>query len=214
MQSSVPADSAPDVLDQLRATFRADWVVYAKAPFGGADKVFAYLGRYTHRVGISNSRILAMDDRGVTFFTKGDRQCSLPGVEFLRRFVDHVLPSGLHAHPSLRPRRAVPRDHDPREGARVAHACDGHTRPDRPSLHRPADRPRDPADVDRHVSRADRHRSGTLPSVHHGAPTSGSPSRCHRLPSVRTPRDATDLLPSIARSGSRFREARGRRLRA
>jgi hypothetical protein len=57
--------------------------------------VYAYLGRYTHRVGISNARLRSMDDRGVTFATKGGGQCTLPGVEFLRRFVDHVLPKGF-----------------------------------------------------------------------------------------------------------------------
>ena len=84
------------MLDQLRtALYRTDWVVYAKAPFGGAEQVYAYLGRYTHRVGISNSRIRTMDEHGVTFATKGGRECTLSGVEFLRRFVDHVLPWGF-----------------------------------------------------------------------------------------------------------------------
>ena len=93
---TLPPNSAPDVLDQLRAAlYRTDWVVYAKAPFGGAEQVYAYLGRYTHRVGISNARIRTMDERGVTFATKGGRECTLAGVEFLRRFVDHVLPKGF-----------------------------------------------------------------------------------------------------------------------
>lgn len=93
---TLPPTSAPDVLDQLRtALYRTDWVVYAKAPFGGAEHVYAYLGRYTHRVGISNARLRTMDERGVTFATKGGRECTLPGVEFLRRFVDHVLPKGF-----------------------------------------------------------------------------------------------------------------------
>jgi hypothetical protein len=93
---TLPPSSAPDVLDQLRtALYRTDWVVYAKAPFGGAEQVYAYLGRYTHRVGISNARLRSMDERGVTFATKGGGQCTLSGVEFLRRFVDHVLPKGF-----------------------------------------------------------------------------------------------------------------------
>ena len=93
---TLPPDCAPDVLDQLRtALYRTDWVVYAKAPFGGAEQVYAYLGRYTHRVGISNARLRAMDERGVTFATKGGGQCTLSGVDFLRRFVDHVLPKGF-----------------------------------------------------------------------------------------------------------------------
>lgn len=79
-----------------RALFETHWHVYAKAPFGGAEQVFTYLGRYTHRVGISNARILSMDGRGVTFATKDGRTCSLPGVEFLRRFLLHVLPRGFH----------------------------------------------------------------------------------------------------------------------
>ena len=92
----LPPDSAPDVLDQLRLVlYRTDWVVYAKAPFGGAEQVYAYLGRYTHRVGISNARLRAVDDEGVTFATKKGGQLTLSGVEFLRRFVDHVLPKGF-----------------------------------------------------------------------------------------------------------------------
>jgi hypothetical protein len=88
-----PRDLPPDALDQLRDAFsRKAWIVYAKRPFGGADQVFAYLGRYTHRVGISNSRIQSMDERGVRFGTKDSRTITLPGVEFLRRFLDHVLP--------------------------------------------------------------------------------------------------------------------------
>jgi hypothetical protein len=93
---TLPPNSGHDVLDQLRtALYRTDWVVYAKAPFGGAEQVYAYLGRYTHRVGISNARLRAMDERGVTFATKGGGQCTLSGVDFLRRFVDHVLPKGF-----------------------------------------------------------------------------------------------------------------------
>jgi hypothetical protein len=79
-----------------RALFETHWHLYAKAPFGGAEQVFSYLGRYTHRVGISNARILSMDERGVTFTTKDRRTCTLPGVEFLRRFLLHVLPRGFH----------------------------------------------------------------------------------------------------------------------
>jgi hypothetical protein len=93
---TLPPDSAPDVLDQLRtALYRTDWVVYAKAPFGGAEQVYAYLGRYTHRVGISNARLREMDERGVTFATKKGGLLTLSGVDFLRRFVEHVLPKGF-----------------------------------------------------------------------------------------------------------------------
>jgi hypothetical protein len=89
----------------LSALRRKAWVVYAKRPFGGPEPVIRYLGRYTHRVGISNSRFIAMDDRGVTFRTKDGKSVTLPGPELLARFVQHVLPShfvkirhyGLHS---------------------------------------------------------------------------------------------------------------------
>ena len=92
----LPPDSPPDVLDRLRdALFHTAWVVYAKAPFGGADRVYQYLGRYTHRVGVSDARLRSLDEHGVTFATKGRRTLTLTGVEFLRRFVQHVLPKGF-----------------------------------------------------------------------------------------------------------------------
>lgn len=75
--------------------YRTRWVVYCKAPFGGATHVFKYLGRYTHRVGISNQRLIGMDQHGVTFFTKGRATDTLAGEEFLRRFLLHVLPKGF-----------------------------------------------------------------------------------------------------------------------
>jgi len=72
-----------------------DWVVYCKPPFGGADEVYAYLGRYTHRVGISNHRLLSLTDRAVTFRTRHGKTASLPPEQFLSRFVSHVLPPGF-----------------------------------------------------------------------------------------------------------------------
>ena len=83
---------------------RAEWVVYAKRPFAGPEAVLAYLARYTHRVAISSSRLVAMDDTGVTFRWKDYRQdgqarrklMTLAPSEFLRRFMIHVLPSGFH----------------------------------------------------------------------------------------------------------------------
>ena len=85
---------------------RADWVVYAKRPFGGPDAVLAYLSRYTHRIAISNSRLIALDERGVTFRWKDYRVRSsgkgwiktmtLTAHEFIRRFLLHVLPDGFH----------------------------------------------------------------------------------------------------------------------
>ncbi|SEN67885.1 Transposase zinc-binding domain-containing protein [Sphingomonas gellani] len=80
------------------------WVVYAKPPFAGPETVLAYLSRYTHRVAISNSRLLRFDEAGVTFWWKdyrrgtADRQqvLMLTADEFIRRFLLHVLPKGFH----------------------------------------------------------------------------------------------------------------------
>jgi Putative transposase/Transposase zinc-binding domain len=91
-------------LRHLSPVRKKRWVVYAKPPFAGPEAVLAYLARYTHRVAISNSRLLAFDQRGVTFRYKdyrrsgADRQqvMTLPADEFLRRFLLHVLPRGFH----------------------------------------------------------------------------------------------------------------------
>ena len=80
------------------------WVVYAKAPLAGPEAVLAYLSRYTHRVAISNSRLIGFDETGVTFRYKdyrrqgADRQqvMTLGAHEFIRRFILHVLPKGFH----------------------------------------------------------------------------------------------------------------------
>ena len=83
------------------ALFETDWVVYAKPAFGGASAVLRYLGRYTHRVAISNHRLLAFDGDHVTFQWKDyahhdqRRTMTLSTMEFLRRFVQHVLPRGF-----------------------------------------------------------------------------------------------------------------------
>ena len=80
-------------LDPLLDTlYQTDWVVYAKRPFGGPEQVLAYLGRYTHRVGISNQRLLWIDEQGVCFRTKGGGKITLAPQEFIRRFLLHVLP--------------------------------------------------------------------------------------------------------------------------
>jgi hypothetical protein len=72
---------------------KKSWIVYAKRPFGEARQVLRYLGRYTHRVGISNQRMVSMSDDGlVTFRTKNGKTVSLGAVDFLARFVAHVLP--------------------------------------------------------------------------------------------------------------------------
>ena len=83
---------------------KIEWVVYAKRPFAGPRAVLAYLSRYTHRVAIANSRLIALDDNGVTFTWKDyrakgrERQklMTLASGEFIRRFLIHVLPSGFH----------------------------------------------------------------------------------------------------------------------
>jgi hypothetical protein len=85
----------------LRTLFRKDWVVYAKPPFGGPDHVLHYLARYTHRVAISNHRLIAFENDQITFkwkdYARGDqkRTMTLPADEFLRRFPLHVLPRGF-----------------------------------------------------------------------------------------------------------------------
>lgn len=80
---------------------RKKWVVYAKRPFGGPEQVLRYLARYTHKTAISDSRIIDVDERAVTFAYKDYRHghqtktMRLAGAEFLRRFVEHVLPRGF-----------------------------------------------------------------------------------------------------------------------
>ena len=83
---------------------KCEWVVYAKRPFAGPQAVLAYLSRYTHRVAIANSRLVALDERGVTFRWKDYRDkgstrhktMTLTREEFMRRFLLHVLPAGFH----------------------------------------------------------------------------------------------------------------------
>ena len=72
--------------------YQTRWVVHLKPPFGGPEEFFRYVGRYTHRVGISNARIVALDDKRVTFRTRGDGTCTLTHEKFLQRFLLHVLP--------------------------------------------------------------------------------------------------------------------------
>jgi Putative transposase/Transposase zinc-binding domain len=88
----------------LKPLRQIEWVIYAKRPFVGPDAVLAYLSRYTHRVAISNSRLIALDQQGVTFTWKDYRAkgryrhktMTLNPDEFIRRFLLHVLPAGLH----------------------------------------------------------------------------------------------------------------------
>ena len=85
----------------LRQLFRQDWVVYAKPPFGGPEYVLQYLARYTHRVAISNHRLISLADGKVTFrwkdYAHGNkkRKMTITTDEFLRRFLLHVLPRGF-----------------------------------------------------------------------------------------------------------------------
>ncbi len=92
----------PLAFKRLLASLRArEWWVYAKRPFGGPEQVLAYLGRYTHRVAISNQRLLALQDGNVTFswidYARGNQQrpMTLKTDEFIRRFLLHVLPRGF-----------------------------------------------------------------------------------------------------------------------
>ena len=129
---------------------RSAWVVFAKRPFAGPRAVLAYLARYTDRVAISNSRLIALDEAGVTFQWKDYRvkgrdrlrTMTLDAAEFIRRFLLHVLPSGFHrirhyglspepferatssepANFLLRP-RSRPKARTPRPTARPKHLC-------------------------------------------------------------------------------------------
>ena len=93
-----------DFANYLAPLRQIDWVVYAKRPFAGPEVVLAYLSRYTHRVAISNSRLITCDERGVTFKWKDYRAqrrdryktMTLATPEFIRRFLIHVLPAGFH----------------------------------------------------------------------------------------------------------------------
>lgn len=86
----------------MRRWRRMDWVVYAKAPFGGPAQVLAYLGRYTHRVAIANSRIVALGDDSVSFTWRDYRAngrrkvMQVSAHDFIRRFLQHALPDGFH----------------------------------------------------------------------------------------------------------------------
>lgn len=87
---------------RLRELRRVEWVVYAKPPFGSSEQVLAYLGRYTHRVAIANSRLVSITDREVAFRWRDYRHhgkakiMTLAAEEFIRRFLLHTLPDGFH----------------------------------------------------------------------------------------------------------------------
>src|ERR1019366_4938295 len=94
----------PAFLRHLVPLRQKKWVVYAKRPFAGPKAVLAYLARYTYRVAISNRRLIAMDEAGITFRYKDYRRdgaaryqvMTLEPAEFIRRFLLHVLPRGFH----------------------------------------------------------------------------------------------------------------------
>lgn len=85
----------------MKGLYAREWVVYCKPPFNGPETVVAYLGRYTHRVAITNHRIISIEDGKVSFFWKdyadGKKRkvMTLDAVEFIRRFLLHVLPDGF-----------------------------------------------------------------------------------------------------------------------
>ncbi len=91
-------------MDWIKSLSQIEWVVYAKRPFAGPAAVLAYLSRYTHRIAIANSRLLSMNEKGITFKWKNYRlkgakrytSMTLTADEFIRRFLIHVLPSGFH----------------------------------------------------------------------------------------------------------------------
>jgi hypothetical protein len=94
-------ESPQEFAHLLESLLEATWIAYAKRPFADPEQVLEYLGRYTHRVAISNNRILAIDNGKVTF-TYRDRQnnneikpMSLAADEFIRRFLLHILPGGF-----------------------------------------------------------------------------------------------------------------------
>jgi Putative transposase len=96
--------NAPAFAAYLAPLRNSEWVVYSKRPFGGPAEVLRYLARYTHRVAISNRRLVALNDKGVTFKWKDYRLegreryavMTLDSHEFIRRFLMHVLPQGFH----------------------------------------------------------------------------------------------------------------------
>jgi len=80
------------LLDKL---YQTSWVVYAKRPFAGAQQVYRYLGQYTHRIAISDYRLRSVTDNAICFATKNGKTKTLRPVEFLRRFIQHVVPPGF-----------------------------------------------------------------------------------------------------------------------
>lgn len=93
---SLPPALEPWMFDEMvDKLFKTDWVVYAKRPFGGPEQVFAYLGRYTHRVGLSNSRLRSIGEDEIRFVAREKKVVRLPPLVFIRRLLQHVLPAGF-----------------------------------------------------------------------------------------------------------------------
>ena len=98
LKERLPEEMNPGLVNEL---YKKDWVVYAKRPFSGPGSVVEYLGRYTHKIAISNHRIKNVEDAKVTFSYKDYRQgavkkeMTLDGLEFIRRFAMHILPKGF-----------------------------------------------------------------------------------------------------------------------
>jgi Putative transposase/Transposase zinc-binding domain len=93
--AGAPKDSGHDPKSfrtLTRRLARQEWVVYAKKPFGGPEQIVTYLGLYTHRVAISNTRLLSITHDLITFRTRGEGSCTITPEEFVRRFLLHVLP--------------------------------------------------------------------------------------------------------------------------
>jgi hypothetical protein len=101
LRSYVKTKKIKTAVGLFNSLFEKKWVVYAKPPFAGPKQVLSYLGRYTHRVAISNNRILQVDDKQVTFswrdYNQDYRQIitTMKGMDFLKRFSLHILPPGF-----------------------------------------------------------------------------------------------------------------------
>ena len=99
--STLPLASPAAWATSIRALYQKDWVVYAKEPFGGPEQVLKYLTGYTHRVALSNHRLVKLEDGHVTFLWKDyadgcrRKEMTLDAVEFVRRFALHIIPKGL-----------------------------------------------------------------------------------------------------------------------
>ena len=113
--AKLPADpaSTPEARQaRLDALLRHDWVVYAKTPPAGPEVVLDYLSRYTHRVAISNQRIVGIDERNVHLSVRSDdkggkRVITIAGAEFVGRFLQHVLPHGFDLETAVGRARVV-----------------------------------------------------------------------------------------------------------